>query len=339
MMTARVARRSFTAGLGAAAIVRPSRGAEPVRLRVSLDSLPSHRRTIAVADFLDKLEGASQGRIKGQLFHSAALFSDLNVPRALFQEQVDMALPGTWVLTGFVPSCEIFQLPAMYSVPIETAHRITDGKAGAMLSGELDRKLKLHTLGPWLDLGYSEWFSATRPLNSLADLHGMKIRNSGGAGQGWHASYFGAIPNTTSWPNVPLALAQNTFDGLQSTYESVASAKLWESGVKYALQDDQAFSVYLPVVSNGFWNGLTEDLQQLMTGLWADHIAGYRTEMIASQARARDTLESHGVKVVAPPVEEFAAVRARMLPEQDKLIAAWKIEPAFAAEMTRELES
>jgi C4-dicarboxylate-binding protein DctP len=325
--------------MAAAAVPLLSRAEAPVRLRVSLDSLPSHRRTIAVADFLTKLEAASQGRIKPQLFHSSALFPDLNVPRALFQEQVDMAVPGTWVLTGFVPSCEIFQVPSMYSVPIEAAHRVTDGGAGASISAELDQKLKLHTLGPWLDLGYTQWYSATRPLNSLMDLRGMKIRNSGGAGQGWRADYFGAIPNTTSWPNVPLALAQGTFDGLQSTHESVASAKLWESGLKYALEDDQAFSVYIPVVTKAFWNSLTPDLQRIMTALWADNIPGYRKEMIAAQVTARETLRSHGVKVVRPPAQDLADARANMLRDQDRLVAAWKINPAVATQMTQELAS
>jgi C4-dicarboxylate-binding protein DctP len=338
-MTVKMTRRSVAAGLAAAVITRTVRAEEPIRLRVSLDSLPSHRRTVAIADFLDKLKAASQGRIKPQLFHSSALFSDLNVPRALFQEQVDMAMPGNWVLTGFVPSCEIFQLPTMYSVPIEAAHRITDGKTGELLSAELDRKLKLHTLGPWLDLGFTEWYSATKPLNNLADLRGMKIRNSGGAGQGWRAAYFGAIPNTTAWPNVPLALAQGTFDGLQSTHESVASAKLWESGVKYALQDDQAWGVYLPVVSNGFWNSLGPDLQHIMTSLWADNITAYRKDMIAAQVRARETLESHGVKIVTPSQQDLTAIRAHMLEEQDKLATAWKIEPAAAKQMMQDLDS
>lgn len=332
-------RRSVAAGIAAAAITRKSGAEQPVRLRVSLDLLPSHRRTIAVADFLDKLEVASQGCIKPQLFHSSSLFSDLNVPRALFQEQVDMAMPGNWVLTGFVPSYEIFQLPSMYSVSIEASHRIADGKTGELLSAELDRKLKLHTLGPWLDLGFTEWYSATKPLNSLADLRGMKFRNSGGAGQGWRAIHFGAIPNTTAWPNVPLALAQGTFDGLQSTHESVASAKLWESGVKYALQDDQAFGVYLPVVSNGFWSSLSPDLRHLMTTLWVDNIISYRKDMVAAQARARENLKNHGVKIATPSQPERNAVRAQMLEEQDKLVTAWKIEPAAAKQMTQDLDS
>ena len=43
----------------------------------------------------------------------------------------------------------------------------------------------------------------------------MKMRSPGGAGISWRIQFWGAIPNTTAWPNVPLALSQGTFDGLR----------------------------------------------------------------------------------------------------------------------------
>ena len=52
-------------------------------------------------------------------------------------------------------------------------------------------------IGPWLDLGFFNWYSTSKPLNSYADLKGLKIRNSGGAGQAWRTQFMGAIPNTT----------------------------------------------------------------------------------------------------------------------------------------------
>jgi C4-dicarboxylate-binding protein DctP len=336
-MKTQLTRRTAVTALAAAAVLRHPRAAEPIRLRVSLDSLPSHHRTIAVADYLDKLEAATQGRIKPQLFHSSALFSDLNVPRALFQDQIEMAAPGNWVLTGFEPGFELFQLPSMYAVPIDAVHRITDGRTGAMLSAAVDKKLRLHTLGPWLDLGYTQWYSTGRPLARLSDLKGMKMRNSGGAGQGWRASFFGAIPNTTAWPNVPLALAQGVVDGLQTTHESLASAKLWESGVKYALEDNQSFGAYIPLVTNTFWNGLTPALQQIMTRLWADNIGPYRQSMAAAQVTARQELLKAGVKIASPPADEVAAARKAMLAEQDKLAPQWKISPEVLNQITHDL--
>ena len=133
----------------------------------------------------------------------------------------------------------------------------------------------------------------------------MKIRNSGGAGQAWRARFLGAIPNTTAWPNVPLALSQGTFDGLVSSNESLVSAKLWDAGVKYALEDHQFIAEYIPLVSQVFWDKLSPDLQKMMTrsvgaerpdlprqhGGGADqgahHAAGARHQVLRSDARSR----------------------------------------------------
>ena len=60
--------------------------------------------------------------------------------------------------------------------------------------------------------------------------------------------YRNATPNVTAWPDVPLALSQGTFDGLSSTDESLASAKLWESGVKYGFEDHEFVGFYVPMM-------------------------------------------------------------------------------------------
>ncbi len=89
---------------------------------------------MAIVDYLAKLEKASNGEIKGEVFHSGQLFADLNVSKALLQGQVEMAAPGAWVLTGLVPDCDMVQLPYFYGVPTDITHKATDGKPGAKIN-------------------------------------------------------------------------------------------------------------------------------------------------------------------------------------------------------------
>jgi len=319
-MAADLTRRQLAAAAALpliAAGARRARADEPLRLRCSLDTAPSHGRNISITDYLQKLEAASGGKIKGEIFPSGQLFPDLDVGKAIIQGQIEMAAPGSWTITGIVPNADLFQLPALYAQPIETVHKIIDGKAGAMVAGDIAQKLRAHVLGPWLDLGFQNWYSATKPIAALADLKGMKIRNSGGAGQAWRARFVGAVPNTTAWPNVALALSQGTFDGLVSTNESLASGKLWEAGVKYCLEDHQFVGEYIPMVSLAFREKLSHELQKLMTELWAANIPTYRANMAAAQAKARKTLEEHGVKFTDPTPRQNDAERQKMLPEQE----------------------
>jgi C4-dicarboxylate-binding protein DctP len=112
-----------------------------------------------------------------------------------------------------------------------------------------------------------------------------------------------------------------------SSNESLVSAKLWDAGVKYALEDHQFIAEYIPLVNQAFWEKLGPDLQKLMTDTWAQNVPTYRDNMAAAQLRARKTLEEHGIKFADPSPEQTAAERKRMIAEQDQVAKEIKISP------------
>jgi C4-dicarboxylate-binding protein DctP len=314
----------------AAPFIRTAK-ADPIKLRVSVDTTPSHGRTISIADFLKKLEAASQGAIAPQLFDSGQLFPDRDVIKALVLGQVEMAAPGTWLVSAYVPEADMAQLPLFYGQPVDVTHRAIDGIPGSMVDDQISKKLRVKIPGRWIDLGFTNWYSTRKPLQTLADLKGLKIRNSGGFAQPWRAQFFGAVPNMTAWPDVPLALSQGTFDALQSTDESCASAKLWDAGLRFGLIDHQNMGDYIPMISESFWGALTPALRTLVTDLWAANIGIYRANLASAQDHAAKELQDRGVKLAYVPPDELAEQRKRMLVEQDKVARAMKISPEFLA--------
>ncbi|MBO0739394.1 MAG: TRAP transporter substrate-binding protein DctP [Alphaproteobacteria bacterium] len=326
-MTTRLTRRVFTAAAVttlasplAAPFIRRAQAA-PMQLRMSLDTAPSHPRNVAFRDFLSKIEKASDGQIETKLFESGSLFPDLQVVKALVQGQVEMVCPGTWTITGFVPDADFSQLPGLYGQPIDVVHKATDGEAGKYVNDAVTKKLRVQVLGGWFDLGFNNWYSTKKPLNSLADLKDMKLRSPGGVLNSWRIRFFGGIPNVTAWPDVPLAMSQGTFDGLISTNESVNSAKLFDSGLRHSLQDHQGMGLYVPMVNKDFWGKLEKPLQEKILQLWAENLPTYRTNTAKSQEEGRNSLKGHEVAFVDVPQDELAAVRKKMLPEQDKAAA------------------
>jgi TRAP-type transport system periplasmic protein len=333
-MQNRISRRSFggaiaagvgAAGVGSFGILRYARGEEPIKLRCSLDTAPSHVRNVSVVDYLKKVQDATGGKIVGEVFHSGQLYADLNVGRALLQGQVDMAVPGAWTQTGIVPDCDFVQLPVFYGQEIGVTERASDGKAGALVAGQIESKLRVKVLGPWIDLGFQNWYTTKKPINSLADLKGLKIRSPGGAGISWRIAFVGAIPNTTAWPNVPLALSQGTFDGFVSTDESCATAKLWEAGLRYSYQDHQYVGQYMPMISQLTWNKIPADAQKQMIDIWAANIGTYRKNSYASQDRAHAMMADNGVTFVTPSAEQQAAARKSMQADVGTLIKNAKL--------------
>lgn len=330
-MSQGISRRVFTRAsaltLGSFAILRHARGDAPLELRCSLDTAPSHPRNVAFHDYLGKLEQASGGQIKTKLFESGALFPDLQVLKALVQDQVEMACPGTWTITGFVADADFSQLPAFYGRPVEIVHKATDGAAAKFVNAEITKKLKVEVLGSWFDLGFNEWFATRKPLNSVADLKGMKLRSPGGVLNSFRIRFFGGIPNVTAWPDVPLAMSQGTFDGLISSNESANSAKLFDSGLRYSLQDRQGMGLYIPMVNPAFWQKLGPKLQETMMTLWHDNMATYRANTAKSQQNGRAALEKQGVKFVDVPQSELDKIHADLVKVQDKAVAEAHISP------------
>jgi TRAP-type C4-dicarboxylate transport system substrate-binding protein len=265
--------------------------------------------------------------VKTTLFESGALFPDLQVLKALVQGQVEMACPGTWTITGFVSDADFSQLPAFYGRPIDLVHKATDGAGGKFVNDEIHGKLKVQVLGSWFDLGFNNWYSTRKPLNSTADLKGMKLRSPGGVLNSFRIRFFGGVPNVTAWPDVPLAMSQGTFDGLISSNESVNSSKLYDSGLRYSLQDSQGMGLYVPLANPEFWQKLGPKLQQTVLQLWADNIATYRANTAKLQQNARTALEQQGVKFTDVPQAELDATHAALLKVQDKAVADAHISP------------
>jgi len=329
-MPTTITRRAFgaTAAIALAApFIRRAGAAAPIVLRCSLDTAPSHPRNVAYRDFLAKIEAASDGQVKTTLFESGALFPDLQVVKALVQGQVEMACPGSWTITGFVPDADFSELPALYGRPIDVVHKATDGEAGKLVNAKITNKLHVNVLGGWFDLGFFNWFSTRKPLSSVADLRNMKIRSPGGVLISWRIQYFGAIANVTAWPDVPLAMSQGTFDGLISSNESCNSSKLYDSGLRHSLQDRQGMGLYVPMVNQDFWAKLGPKLQETVLKLWAENLPTWRANTAKSQENARGELAKHDVTFVDVPQAELDAMQAKMVKEQDKAVQDAHISP------------
>ena len=142
----------------------------------------------------------------------------------------------------------------------------------------------------------------------------------------------------TPWPDVPLALAQGTFDALSTRNESTESAKLYDSGVKYVFEDHQFLGLYIPMVSGVFWNKLTPAQQKLLVDVWAQNIPTYRKNMEDAQQAARKTLMDHGLVFVVPTPAQIAAMRQKMMAEQDTIARELKLTPELVKEATAEME-
>lgn len=336
----KITRRTlFGCAAVAAALALPITGnAQDINIRISIDTNLQHTRSKAMQMFADEVKERSGGAMSVELFHSAQLFNDRDVPRALRRGQIEMGAPGVWQLDAIVPEGGITMLPMFYGLPAETTKTVMDGPVGQEVNQQIEEKLGVKVIGPWCDLGFQHTYSTGKPIKSHDDLKGMKIRIPGGTLNAVRVEGMGANPQLVPWADVPLALQQGAVDGLLTTNMSAASARLWDSGVKHAFLDQQYFGQYVPMVGAGFWEKLTPEQQQIVTESWAAIIEQASADAAAGQTEGLEALQANGITVVEPSAEELARVRGILMERQEAVVKELGMDADLVERLRAEID-
>jgi TRAP-type C4-dicarboxylate transport system substrate-binding protein len=296
------------------------------KMRISLDTNASHVRNKGVEIFAEELKKSIGDKLVLEIYPSGQLFRDRDIPKALRQGAVEMAVPGTWQLDGVEPNAGIQTLPMFYGVDSTIVNQMMDGPLGELLNERLESRLRVKIPGKWMGLGMQHFFGINKPIEKYDDLKGQKIRHSGGSAQAGRLTALGATPMLVPFPDVPMAMSQGVIDGVATTYESAWSSKLHESGLKYSFEDKQFFGQYVPMINQAFWRKLPKDVQEAIVAAWDVAATRQREMAIEAQEHARDQLVEAGMKVSTPPEEEITAKRKALMAIQDDLVKDMKID-------------
>jgi TRAP-type C4-dicarboxylate transport system substrate-binding protein len=295
--------------------------------KISVDTVPNHPRNMGLVIFIEELEKKSAGRLAPKYYHSAQLYKDAHVTKALRTGTVDMAVPGNWVLEGFDTNTSITMLPMFFGQPAKITENLVDGEVGKAVNQSLEKKVGVKSPGRWFELGYDQTWTRNKKITKIEDFKGLKIRHSGGSTPEGRLNALGASAVFIAWPDVPMALVQGTVDGVCSTTKSVESAKLYEAGVKYGISSRNWSGYYVPMVNVKFWNSLPPDLQKIFTEVWNDVAPRQREIARKEQTEARKIMEGKGVEIYDPSDEEMAKMRKHIMPVQDKMSKDLKHDP------------
>jgi tripartite ATP-independent transporter DctP family solute receptor len=177
-------RRTLLQGSGLAALAVLG-GAVPALAQAKLvlkatDVHPLGYPTVeAVVRMGKRLETATNGRISVQMFPSMQLGGEKEMIEQAQVGALAMARVSVGPMGPLVPEMNVFNLPFMFR---DTAHmeKVIDGEIG----DELLKKLSEHpTAGLvglcWMNAGTRNVYNSKKPIRSMEDLKGLKIRMMG----------------------------------------------------------------------------------------------------------------------------------------------------------------
>jgi tripartite ATP-independent transporter DctP family solute receptor len=318
-------RRTVVLGaLGAAAAVslpRPSAAQQKLVLKTSDVHPVGYPTVVAVENLGKKLEQATNGRLSVQMFAAMHLGGE---KEAIEQAQIGalaMARVSVGALGPVVDALNVINLPFLFR---NTAHmqKVIDGPIGQELLDAVTNDAKAGLVGLcWMDAGARSVYDTKRPIQTLADLKGLKIRVIGNPMFVDMMNALGGNGVAMGYDQVFSALQTGVIDGAENNPPSFVFDNHYQVAKYYTLTEHLIVPEML-VFSRRTWNTLSKADQDLVRKLAREAQLEERTLWAAYEKQAMDKAKAAGIQVF-----EVADKK----PFQDAVKPVWdKYGPRFA---------
>jgi len=306
----------WMARLGAAflpfAFCTATASAQTTLLTMSSWVSPNHPLTKDVLGvWASEVERATQGRVKFQMLpkHPSA-------PPGTFDAVRDGLVDVSFVTASYTPARH--PLPLLAELPGAGATAEINSVAYSRIHWKYLQQANeyrgIKLLGVFTH-GPGQMFTVNKPVRSVADLAGMKIRSGGGVSE-QAAKALGASPLVKPAPESYELLSSGVADGIFFPAESIKSFNL-DKVIKYATFFPGGFysSSFGFFMNEDKWNKLSKQDQDAITS-----VSGEALARLAGKAWDRadkaglDTMKAASVEIIDASPEFVAEVRKRTEP-------------------------
>ena len=246
--------------------------AKPITLRFAHQNPATGLSSINCVDpWLDKVEEATGGKVKVERYYGQTLSKGKDIWNATKMGITDIGwcFHGYW--PGMTPLSDVISLPGM---PFKTAEE------GSAILWKLYEKfpeiqkeykdvkvLLFYTSDPYTLI------TVDKPVKSLEDIKGMKIRMSGGPPTDMMRA-IGGTPMLIPMPDNYISLQKGVIDGMGAPWEAINVWRFYEVVNYYTEVPFPA--VYFSIAMNkGKWNSLSKDVQDAITKVSGEYGSRY----------------------------------------------------------------
>ncbi|OGB19641.1 MAG: C4-dicarboxylate ABC transporter [Burkholderiales bacterium RIFCSPLOWO2_12_67_14] len=280
----------------------------------SHDTHPAGYPTVAAVDSMGKkLEAATQGRIKVQMFPGAVLGQEKEAVEQVQLGAIQMARISLGVIGPVVPEVDVFNMPFVFR---DVAHmrKVIDGAVGDELLAKVTASpARLVGLG-WMD-GGSRSLYTKKPVRTPADLKGQKVRMMGNPVFVDTMNAMGGNGIAMAYGEVFTSLQTGVIDGAENNPPSYFTANHYNTPAKYYSQTNHLIIPEILVMSKVTWDKLTPADQALVKKLAREAQMEQRALWDKSVAEYSAKLKAAGVEFInidnKPFYDATAPVRAK----------------------------
>ena len=286
-----------------------------VELKLGHFASDTHPCGIAAKDFKANVEKRTNGEVKISLFGNNVLGSPPEVLEQVLLGAVDMSLSGQDQLAKHLPFYDVISTPFAFK-DYAMADKIIDGDFKAWAAPELLKKNLVH-LSDW-EWGFRQLTNSKKPINTPADMKGMKIRTPPAFAYQAFVEAAGGNAQTIAFAELVMAMKQGVVDGQENPVGTIYDLKIYETQ-KYMSILNYTYSSMVHVVNKKSWDKLTPEQQKIVTEESAAAAKQARKLLRDNETVQLKDLEATKGIVIARP--DLGPWKAAMGPAWDKVKA------------------
>jgi tripartite ATP-independent transporter DctP family solute receptor len=267
------------------------------------DDQPKH---VAALAFKDHVEKATNGSVKVEIYPAGQFGKDQPTMEGLKLGTLELAVAHDGAIATVHKPIGVLGIPFLYENH-EHAWRVYDSAWREVFSNDMVKKNGIRLLG-LADNGVRHFTNSARPIQSPADMKGLKMRIQPSPVFKALIESLGASASAIPWAELPTALQQKVVDGQENGVTNILAASLYQHQ-KYATLDGHVWSVHGYMVNERFYQGLTPVERKAVDEGTAKAVAIHRKMTSEQDKNAKAILEKLGMQVYVPTAAQVGEFR------------------------------
>lgn len=281
---------SVLGGLAALSLAFGASAADWRGWNIHVEGYPN---TVAMDKFAELLTEKTGGAISLQMFHGGTLGSQ---PDAIEQVRLGGLQIGNFNLGPIGPiaaEANVLSLPFIFK-DVPHMFRVLDGEAGEMIA----EGMAAEGLVPlaWYDAGARSFYNGAKPINTPADVKGMKVRVMNNDLYSGMIAQLGGNPSPMAFAEVYQALKTGVVDGAENNWPSYESTGHYEVAGYYSLSQHLIIPECV-CINADVYNGLSDDMKAAVKDAAVESAELQRQLWAEREAASREKVEAAGVVV------------------------------------------
>ena len=315
--------------LVAAAPLRDARAQAKTMLKAS-DVHPEGYPTVqAVENMGKKLEEATGGRLGIQMYASMQLGGE---KEAIEQAQIgalQLARVSVGALGPVIDDLNVFNLPFLFR-NTEHMQTVIDGPIGQAMLDKVTNNPQVKLIGLcWMDAGARNVYDSKKPIRTIADLKGQKVRVMGNPMFVDMMNALGGNGVAMGYDQVFSALQTGVVDGAENNPPSFVFDNHYQVAKYYSLTEHLIVPEML-VFSRVSWDKLSPEDQGLLKKLAREAQLDERQLWNKVEAEAMQKMKAAGIEII--PITDKK-------PFQDAVKPVWDKYGAKYADLIKQIQA